>query len=158
MTLRKGQQAIIFSGPLKAAAYQHARFYPPSKKGGGFTLIEIILVIAAVLVLSTAFVAISAKSWTDYVKGRQAGDTLRLVENAQRQYAADSMNVTLSTYTWTNLQPYLPGGVTPSLPQPYQSQGYNINIQVQPPRVRTVGGVNYDPSGSTSDGLWDAGQ
>lgn len=155
------------SKKLQAANSQRARFYPPNRKGGGFTvdttregftLIEVVLVIAAILLLSTAFVAFNAQAWGNYVKGRQAGDTLRLVEHAQRMYAADNPGMTLAALTWTNLQPYLPGGVTPTLPQPFQSQGYTINIQVQPPRVRTGAGVNYDPSGSTSDGIWDAGQ
>ena|SRR5215510_10926182 len=125
-----------------------------SRATRGTTLVELSIVIA-VIILLTAIGSISAGAYVAYRDGRQAGEALRAVKAAQLMYLADNPTVAVNTLTQAVLQPYLPNGAWPTLPK-VGTQTPTINCAVFPP-VAVLGGTNYDPSGSTSDGLWDVG-
>lgn len=91
--------------------------------------------------------------------GREAGETLRTVHTAQRLYLADNPTALVANITATNIIPYLPNGVT-TMPTVTSLTGATLNILVNqsPPVVNNGSGVRYDPSGSTTDSLWDVGE
>jgi type II secretory pathway pseudopilin PulG len=120
----------------------------------GVTLVELSIVLS-VLVLLASIVTIGIKPFYTYRDGRAAGEALRTVKTAMQLYLADNPSTQVSTLTPALLATYLPGGATPTLPQ---VNGVTPTIQVTSfPPVAILNGVQYDPSGSTSDGLWDVG-
>jgi prepilin-type N-terminal cleavage/methylation domain-containing protein len=123
----------------------------------GFTLVEMTVTIAVILVLVGA-ASLGVKPYYAYRDGRSAGEMLRAVKAAQLMYLSDNPSALVSSLTpgsTGNLVQYMPGGNWPTLPT--TSGGVpTINCAVFPP-VAVLSGVTYDPSGSTTDGLWDVG-
>jgi prepilin-type N-terminal cleavage/methylation domain-containing protein len=121
----------------------------------GLTLIELSVTIAVILILA-GIVTISVKPFVAYRDGTAAGEMLRSVKAAQLMYLADNPATLITALTEANLLPYVPQGKWPTLPS-VNGQTPTINFNVFPP-VAVLNGSNYDPSGSTSDGLWDVGK
>ncbi|MBL9157192.1 MAG: type II secretion system protein [Verrucomicrobiales bacterium] len=122
----------------------------------GLSLVEITLVIGLMLALAS-IVTYSVGSLTDWRKGRDASEKLRAVYMAQKSFLADQPSKSYATFTDADLIPYLPGrpGAMP-VQTGKNGEELNINIQVMPPVLRQ-GTTTYDPSSSTTDGLWDVG-
>jgi prepilin-type N-terminal cleavage/methylation domain-containing protein len=138
---------------------RRGRASPGGRAISGFTLIELSITIAVILVLVGA-ASLGIKPYYAFRDGRQAGEMLRSVKAAQLLYLSDNPSALLSTLTGGttgNLTPYMPNGAWPTLPL-VNGTAALINCTVFPPvAVLTVGGATYDPSGSTTDGLWDVG-
>jgi prepilin-type N-terminal cleavage/methylation domain-containing protein len=127
-------------------------------RASGFTLVEMTVVIAVILVLVGA-ASLGVKPYYAYRDGRSAGESLRAVKAAQLMYLSDNPSAAITSLTsgqTGNLAPYLPNGTWPTLPLVNNVQP-TINCAVFPP-VAVLSGATYDPSGSTTDGLWDVGQ
>lgn len=122
----------------------------------GLSLVEITLVIGLMLGLA-AIVTYSVGSLTDWRKGRDASEKLRAVYLAQKSFLADQPSKSFATFTAAELIPYLPGrpGAMP-VQTGINGEALSFNVQVMPP-VLSTGTATYDPSGSTTDGLWDVG-
>ena len=90
--------------------------------------------------------------------GRQASETLRQVYSAQKLYLADNPTASVSSLTGALLIPYLPNQAT-TMPTVTSLSGATLNIivTVMPPVVNDGTGQTYDPSGSSTDNLWDVG-
>ena len=124
-------------------------------RAGGFTVVEMTVVIAVILVLA-AVASLSVKPYFAYRDGRAAGEMLRAVKAAQLMYLSDNPATTVAALTQAELLPYMPNGTWPTLP--IVGAVYpTINFNVFPP-VAVLAGVTYDPSATTTDGLWDVGQ
>ncbi len=124
----------------------------------GLTLLEMTLVILVMMTL----LGVSVMSFGrigDYQKGRAASEVLRTVYTAQRMYLADNPTTPVANITPALIIPYLPNtpGVMPTVKSLTGAQ-LPIAVNVSPPKI--TGGVtgDYDPSGSTTDSLWDIGQ
>jgi prepilin-type N-terminal cleavage/methylation domain-containing protein len=118
----------------------------------GFTLIEMAVVIATILVLAGA-ASLGIKPYYDYRDGRAAGETLQTVNAARLMYLSDHPATDLANLTQDDLLPYMPtaNGVWPLLPP---INGVRPTIDFTHFRVVST----LDPSPSTTDGLWDIGQ
>jgi prepilin-type N-terminal cleavage/methylation domain-containing protein len=124
-------------------------------RASGFTLVELSVSIAVILILAGA-ASLGVKPYFAYRDGRTAGEMLRSVKAAQLMYLSDNPSTAVANLTQGLLLQYMPNGTWPTLP----SVGVvvpTINCTVFPP-VALLSGVTYDPSGSTTDGLWDVGQ
>jgi len=123
----------------------------------GATLIEISIVICVLLALmsTSLYFGSQIKEWK---AGKEAAEQLRGVYAAQRMYLADHPTTAVTSLTSANLIPYLPNnpGVMPTVLS-LDDDELGINVTVSPP-VLTLGNAVYDPSGSSSDSLWDAGE
>jgi prepilin-type N-terminal cleavage/methylation domain-containing protein len=126
-----------------------------SRAKSGFTLIEMTVVIAMILVLA-GVASLGVKPYYDYRDGRTAGEMLRAVKAAQLMYLSDNPSTSVSSLTQTLLLPYMPNGTWPTLPS-VNGVAPTISCTVFPP-VAILNGNPYDPSATTSDGLWDVGQ
>ena len=123
-----------------------------------FTLLEMTIVILVLLALiRIGFV--STKKMTDWRLGRTASETLRSVYAAQRMYLADNPTVPVSSLTSALILPYMPNNVTvmPTVTS-LSATSLSIIVTVSPPIINSGNGVAYDPSGSTTDSLWDVGK
>jgi prepilin-type N-terminal cleavage/methylation domain-containing protein len=120
----------------------------------GVTLLELSITIA-VLILLASIVTLSVKPFYAYRDGRAAGEALRSVKTAMQLYLADNPSAQVSSLTSALLAPYLPGQAMPALPL-VNGTAPTIRITSFPP-VAILNGNPYDPSGSPTDGLWDAG-
>ena len=123
----------------------------------GATLIEMSIVICVLLALMSTglYFGNKIKEWQ---AGKEAAEQLRSVYAAQRMYLADHPTTPVANLTAANLIPYLPNnpGAMPAILS-LDGQALGINVTVSPP-VLTLGGAVYDPSGSSSDSLWDVGE
>jgi prepilin-type N-terminal cleavage/methylation domain-containing protein len=134
------------------------RFRSRDLQASGFTLVELSVVIAVILVLVGA-ASLGIKPYYAFRDGRQAGETLRAVKAAQLMYLSDNPSALLTSLTLGttgNLTPYMPNGTTPTLPS-VNGVTPTIKCTVFPP-VAVLSASTYDPSGSPTDGLWDVGQ
>lgn len=131
----------------------------------GFTLVELTLVISIILLLVTVGLK-SSSVFKNYRAAREASDILRTVYVAQRTYLADNPTTAMGSITPALLLPYIQNGPA-VFPTGRSLTGTNLNIFVgsSPPfftATGTVSGTNpparYDPSGSTTDSLWDVGE
>ena len=123
----------------------------------GFTLVEMSVVIAVILVLA-GVASLGVKPYYAYRDGRTAGEMLRAVKAAQLMYLSDNPSALVTSLTsgsTGNLVQYMPNGYWPTLPS-VNGVVPTINCTVFPP-VAVLSGTTYDPSGSTTDGLWDVG-
>jgi prepilin-type N-terminal cleavage/methylation domain-containing protein len=122
----------------------------------GLSLVEMSLVIALMLALAS-IVTFSLSAVTEWKTGRDAAEKLRSVYIAQKSFLADQPSKSYATFTPGELIPYLPGrsGAMPTAVSK-DGQTLTLNIQVMPPVFR-IGDSVYDPSDTTSDGLWDVG-
>lgn len=108
------------------------------------------------LLLMMAGIAIfSVGGYRDWRLGKEAATTLRSVYLAQKFLLADRPTVRLSDIADSNLIPYLPGNAA-AMPTVEALDGSvkAIDFNVMPPVVAG----NYDPSGSSDDGIWDVGR
>jgi prepilin-type N-terminal cleavage/methylation domain-containing protein len=127
----------------------------PSK--GGFTLLEMTIVIMVLLALMKIGLFTSSKM-DEWKLGRAASETLRSVYSAQRMYLADNPTVAVTDLTTALVIPYLPNNVT-VMPTVKSLKGTSLPILVNvSPPVINASGVAYDPSGSNNDSLWDVGE
>jgi prepilin-type N-terminal cleavage/methylation domain-containing protein len=121
----------------------------------GFTLVELSVVIAIIILLA-GIGAMGVKPYYAYRDGRTAGEALRSVKAAQLMFLADHPSTLVSALTndtnaATGILPYMPNGTWPVLPS-LNGAVPTIVCNVFPPRISVA-----DPSGSTTDGLWDVG-
>ena len=127
-------------------------------KASGMTLIELTVVIFVILSImgTTMYFAGNIGEWN---KGKKASAALREVYAAQRAYLADNPRKSVSGITANDLLSYLPSGGS-ALPVVEDLDGNNLSYDVttSPPVLTDAGGGAYDPSGSTSDSLWDVGE
>jgi len=116
----------------------------------------IVIMILLSLIGIGLYSANSVKNWR---LGRQASETLRTVYTAQRLYLSDNPTAAVSSLTGALLIPYLPNKAA-AMPTVTSLTGTTLNIKVTvfPPVVDGGGGTPYDPSGSTTDSLWDVGE
>ncbi len=124
----------------------------------GFTLLEMTVVIMVLLALIGGGLFVS-KQYGNWQMGRTASEDLRSVYAAQRMYLADNPTAVVSNITASQIIPYLANRST-SLPTVKSLTGATLNIRVNvtPPNINDGSGGVYDPSGSTTDSLWDVGQ
>lgn len=123
-----------------------------------FTLLEMTMVIMVMMaLLSTGFVVTSKMD--EWKKGREASEVLRSVYTAQRLYLADNPTKVVSTIVAADIIPYMRTSAT-SLPTVTSLEKTQLSIIVSksPPVINAGSGVAYDPSGSSTDSLWDVGQ
>ena len=125
--------------------------------GRGMTIIEMSLTLALMMSLA-AVVVYTASGVGDWKRARNASIELRNVYVAQKSYLADNPTRRIADATAADLIPYLTGGAT-AIPTVEANNGssLSINFNVIPP-VASSGGSAYDPSGSSTDGLWDVGR
>ena len=117
---------------------------------------ELSVVIAIILLLAGA-ASLGIKPYYAYRDGRAAGEALRSVKAAQLMFLADHPSTAVSSLTadtssTTGLLPYMPNGTWPTLPS-LNGAVPTIICNQFPPVISVA-----DPSGSTTDGLWDVGQ
>lgn len=126
--------------------------------GKGFTLLEMTIVIMLLLGLIklSLFTSNSLGEWR---LGRAASESLRSVYSAQRMYLADNPTASVANLTNEILMPYLPNRMA-AMPTVKSLTGamLSIRVSVSPPVVNAGSGLTYDPSGRSSDSLWDVGQ
>lgn len=145
----------------KSPAVEPRRLLPQLAKSRfsstGFTLMEVSLVIALILGLTT-FIGFSVSAISDWQRGKNAGLGLQAVYATQRAYMADHPTADIATVTTAQLQVYLPSGWS-AMPtfKGLNDESLTLDHAVMPPRLE-LGNAVYDPSGKSSDGLWDAGQ
>jgi prepilin-type N-terminal cleavage/methylation domain-containing protein len=127
------------------------------RRRGGFSLIEISLVIALILGLMSV-VGMNIYAMRDWQEGKDAGLSLQAVFAAQRGYMADHPTADIASVPTAQLEAYLPAGWT-TMPvfRSLEDDVLTLDHSVMPPRL-LLGDAAYDPSGSTSDGLWDTNQ
>jgi type II secretory pathway pseudopilin PulG len=130
-----------------------------------FTLLELTMVISVLLLLITVGLK-SNNALKNWRLARDASDTLRTVYVAQRTYLADNPTAALSSLTHTLLLPYVQNSPT-SFPTAKSLTNGTLNVYVgaSPPFFTTTSTTSgataptrYDPSGSTTDSLWDVGE
>ena len=126
------------------------------KRSRGLTLIEItvvILILIAIVGLGVNY-SMGVSEWK---KAQAASESLRDVYIAQKGYLADHPTTDVADLEDTDIIPYLPNGLT-EIPTVEALDGSTktIDFTTSPPIVGSVDSP-YDPSGSTSDGLWDVG-
>ncbi len=122
----------------------------------GFTLIEMTVVILILLTLIGLGVNYSM-GLNDWKKAQTASESLRAVYIAQKAYLADHPTTAVTDLEGEDLVPYLPNDLT-TIPKVEALDGSlkDICVTKSPPVVGTED-APYDPSGSTSDSLWDVG-
>jgi len=125
--------------------------------GRAFTLLEMTIVLLVLIALLSTGLFVSKKT-TEWQLGRQASETLRSVYSAQRMYLAENPTASVSNLTNALLLPYMPNSPTtmPTVTS-LTNTTLTIIVNVMPPVVNNGSGVAYDPSGSTTDSLWDVG-
>ena len=151
--------SLQFRSTSGLTSIEHERFGSPnfraSRSTSAFTLVEMSVVIAVILLLAGAAASLSIKPYLAYRDGRAAGEMVRSVKAAQLMYLSDNPSTQVANLTQALLLPYMPNGAWPTLPLVNNVQP-TINCTVFPP-VAVLNGNPYDPSPSTTDGLWDVG-
>lgn len=129
-----------------------------ASRRNGFTLIEMTVVIMVLLSLIGSGLFVS-KQYGNWQAGRTASEDLRSVYAAQRMYLADNPTASVGSITAAQIIPYLANRST-VLPTVKTLEGttLNIRVSVSPPNIDNGNGGIYDPSGSSSDSLWDVGE
>lgn len=128
-----------------------------SRARKGMTIIEISIVLALMMGLASV-VVFSASGIGKWKLARNASLDLKSVYVAQKSYLADHPTQSIANVTATELGPYMPmqGASIPTV-ESLDGAQLPVNFNVMPP-VAVSGGAAYDPSGSSSDGLWDVGK
>lgn len=124
----------------------------------GFTLVEMTVVIMVMMTLLGTGMFVS-KQYGNWQLGRLAAEELRSVYAAQRMYLADNPTTIVANITSAQIIPYLPSRAA-AIPTVKSLTGATLSIRVTvtPPNLNNGSGGVYDPSGSTTDSLWDVGQ
>jgi prepilin-type N-terminal cleavage/methylation domain-containing protein len=154
--------AIIFLSRFRSGSTAEKSDEPSGSsdfRASGFTLVELSVTIAVIILLAGA-ASLGIKPYYAYRDGRAAGEALRSVKAAQLMYLADNPSTPVANVTQVLLLPYMPNGTWPTLPLVNNvAPAPTINCAAFPP-VAVLSGTTtpYDPSGSTTDGLWDVGQ
>ncbi len=122
-----------------------------------FTLLEISLVLGLILGLSV-MIGFGYNAVSSWKLGKSAGLSLQAVYAAQRAYMADNPTVLIAAVTAPQLIAYLPEGWS-ALPVFVGMNGevLTLKFSVMPP-ILLLGSSPYDPSGKTTDSLWDVGE
>ena len=120
------------------------------------TIIELSVTMAIMMALASIIV-FSASGVGDWKLARDASLELRTVYMAQKSYLADHPTDSISGVTEAELLPYMSNSATamPTL-ESLDGSTLTVDFNVIPP-VAKSGSSTYDPSDSTSDGLWDVG-
>lgn len=123
----------------------------------GFTLLEMSMVICVLLVLVGSSFVVTGKV-SEWRLGKDASENLRTVYTAQRMFLADNPTVLPAAITREQIIAYLPNRAT-EMPviKPVKGTALTINVTAIPPYL-LQNGVRYDPSGSTTDNVWDVGE
>ena len=129
----------------------------------GVTLIEMTVVILVLLLLIGASIT-SISGYNQFRDGTAAAQVLRNVYNAQRTFLSENPTVPVDTLTPANILPYLSetaddgsGNIVfPTVTE--DGITYTPDVSVTPPVYLDPDGDVFDPSPSTSDGLWDVGE
>jgi prepilin-type N-terminal cleavage/methylation domain-containing protein len=134
-----------------------AKPQPSLRRQRGLSLIEISLVIALILGMMS-IVGMNIYAMRDWQDGKDAGLSLQAVFAAQRGYMADHPTANIATISTAELEAYLPAGWS-TMPtfRSLDDEVLTLDHTVMPPQL-LLGDTAYDPSGSTSDGLWDTNQ
>lgn len=124
----------------------------------GFTLLEMTVVILVMLTLMGTGLFVS-RQYGNWQLARSASENVRSVFAAQRQYLADHPTAQVANITPADIIPYL-ANRSQALPTVEILTGEMLPIRVNtyPPVVDDGSENGYDPSGSTFDSLWDAGE
>lgn len=124
----------------------------------GVTLLELTVVIFVILSMmgATMYFAGNIGDWN---KGKRAASALREVYVAQRSFLADNPRRAVDSLTAEELIPYLPSGAG-EFPTVESLEGGALGyvVTVSPPVLTAGDGGAYDPSGSSTDSLWDVGE
>lgn len=132
--------------------------HPALSPARGVTLLEMTIVI--MVLLGLIGIGMYSTRGIDTLKlGRTAGETLRTVHTAQRMFLADNPTTLVANITAARILPYLPGQPT-TMPTVKSLEGATLGVLVNqsPPVINNGSGARYDPSGSTTDSLWDVGE
>lgn len=129
------------------------------KRGNkGVTLIELTVVIFVILSImgGTMYFAGNIGEWN---QGKKASAALREVYAAQRSFLADHPRRAVSSLQNSELIPYLPSGGSdfPTV-EDLDGNALNYDVTESPPVLTDGGGGVYDPSGTSTDSLWDVGE
>jgi hypothetical protein len=118
------------------------------------TIIELSLTIS-VLLMMAGIAIYSVGGYHEWRLGREAATSLRSVYLAQKFFLADHPTFQIADVTGSDLIPYLPGNAS-GIPTVEALDGStkSVDFHVMPPVVAG----NYDPSGTTDDGIWDVGK
>jgi len=146
---------LALPGAWKSRKRLGLRYFRGGRSKSGFTLVEMSVVIAVILVL-VGVASLGVKPYFAYRDGRAAGEILRAVKAAQLLYLSDNPSASVTSLTsgpTGNLVQYMPQGNWPTLPS-VNGVVPTINCAVFPP-VAVLNGTTYDPS--PSSGLWDVG-
>lgn len=124
----------------------------------GFTLVEMTVVIMVLMTLLGTGLFVS-KQYSNWQLARTGAENLRTVYAAQRMYLADNPTATVANITTGQIIPYLPNRAT-TMPTVISLTGATlaIRVNVTPPNINNGDGGIYDPSGNSTDSLWDIGQ
>jgi prepilin-type N-terminal cleavage/methylation domain-containing protein len=159
----KRLESRLLNPPMNSLRRDFGASFRASRSKSGFSLVEMSLVIAVILMLAGA-ASLSVKPYLAYRDGRAAGEMLRAVKAAQLMYLSDNPSTLVANLTQNNLLPYMPNGLAngqvnplawPTLP-PVNGQVPTIDCTKFPP-VAVLNGATYPPSLNT-DGLWNVGQ
>mgnify|MGYP005989317189 CR=1 FL=1 len=143
---------MILVQPPTNISFNVKVFY--KKQGArGLTLIEMTLVILLMIVLSAVGFS-GANAYSNWNKGREAGETLREVYAAQKLYLADHPTQEPSDLTSALLLPYLRNKSTFPTIESLTGASLTITVTNMPPTIQG----DYDPSGNSTDNLWDVGE
>ena len=124
-----------------------------SQSRGGFTLVEMSVTIAIILVL-VGGASLGIQPYLAYRDGRTSGEMLSAVKAAQLMYLSDYPSTPVTSLTKALILPYMPNGTWPTLPL-VNGVAPTINCAKFPPEA-VLSGTTYDPS-PAKDGLWDTG-
>ena len=104
-----------------------------------------------------------SNAYRDWSLAREASESLRTAYVAQRTYLADNPTTPVTSLTHALLLPYVPNNpATFPTGKALNGATLTVRVNVSPPYMTTtaggVGGDAYDPSGSSTDSLWDVGE
>ena len=130
---------------------------PSLASRGAFTLLEMSIVILVLLTL-VGIGTFSATKISEWKLGREASETLRAVYSAQRLFLADHPTTLVANITEADILPYMTNTSTMPTVESLDGTQLSIIVNTSPPVVDAGGGEVYDPSGSSTDSLWDVGE